>query len=166
MDLKSHVAISTGLGIAVWGATQSVPAAATTLAVGVLIDTDHLLELWRWHAKKDHRHFYVLLHAWEYFALLALIYSLGLSHPVFLGALVGYGGHMIADSLKNHLHPLGYLLTYRLANGFKIEKIAPDKSDFSLESVYKTMPLGRFIVPIVLTIMTVLAGIGQREERQ
>ena len=166
MDIKAHAVISAGLGAAVWGATQSVPAAVTTLAVGVLMDGDHLVELYYWYAKEDRRGFYVLLHGWEYFAILVLLYSLVFTHPVLLGVLVGYGGHVIVDSLSNRIHPLGYFLTFRIVRRFDIQVMIRSKPTFSLENTYTRIPFGRYIVPPILRVAIALAQRGRVKEKR
>jgi len=157
MDTKGHALLSAGLGTVVWGATQSVPAAITTFSVGVFLDGDHLIELYNWYGRNDRKHWYVILHSWEYFVLMACVYAFGITHPILLGFIVGHGSHLITDSIANNkVHRLGYFLTFRLANRFDIGVLVPSKTDFSIENIYTRLPFGRYLIPIALTVSTTL----------
>ena len=105
--------ISLGIGGGVWAATESPLALPVAIATGVLIDTDHALDFFNWYVKRDQRYFLVLFHAWEYSAIGLGLMSALWYHPLFLAALMGHLGHLIADQLMNSLHPMAYSIGYR-----------------------------------------------------
>ena len=163
MDTKGHALVSAALATAVWGTTQSIPAAITTFGVGVFLDGDHVVELYNWYGRNDRKRWYVLLHSWEYFVLMACVYAFGFTHPILLGFIVGHGSHLITDIITNNkVHRLGYFLTFRLANRFAISVLAPTKTDFSIENIYTRIPFGRYLIPVTLNISATLVTLFRR----
>ena len=61
-----HTIVSSAVAGGVYLATKSPGAAGITVGVGVLLDLDHLFDLFRWYAKPNQSKVYVPLHAWEY----------------------------------------------------------------------------------------------------
>ena len=163
MDTKGHAVLSAALGTVVWGTTQSVPAAIATFSVGVFLDADHIVELYNWYGKNNRKRWYVILHSWEYFVLMACIYAFGFTHPILLGLIVGHGSHLISDSIVNNsVHKLGYFLTFRFANRFDISVLVPTKTDFSIENIYTRLPFGRHLIPVALNMTTTLVTLFRR----
>jgi hypothetical protein len=158
VNFTSHLILSAGLGAVVWRATDSPTAAVTTAACGVFTDVDHVIEFWNWFVKERKDSFYVVFHAWEYFAILALVFAFGPKSPLLLGAIVGYGSHMITDAAFNNFHPLGYFITYRMTHRFSLRRVKPYGFAPSLERVNQAIPLGRFYMPLLVRICRNVAG--------
>jgi len=128
MGPVGHASVSTVVGGGVWAATGSLQAGVFTLAVGVLMDADHLYDYYQWYIKKRPEKIFVLLHAWEYsiagLAVLAAVFY----HPLFLAVVAAHLSHVITDHLHNHLSPLGYSIIYRIVKKFDASVIAPQHS--------------------------------------
>jgi len=105
MKPAGHIAISTAIGLTVAVTTDTPWALATTLATGVMIDTDHALDYYHWYVRRNTDRVFYLLHGWEYAVMLAVV-GLALSwHPLAVGAFLGYLSHIVADQLANrHIH--------------------------------------------------------------
>jgi hypothetical protein len=98
-----------------------------TLAIGVLMDADHIYDYYQWYIKRRPDKIFVLLHAWEYsiagMAVLAVFH-----HPLFLAAVAAHLSHVITDHLHNQMSPLGYSIIYRIIHRFDASVIAPRHS--------------------------------------
>lgn len=127
MGPVGHTVISTGIGAGVWAATGSVAAGGAALAVGVLVDVDHLVDLYQSWIRRRPNQVLVLLHGWEYSIAGLITLGLVFYHPVFLGLVLGHLGHVVTDHFHNRLTPLGYSIIYRAWVGFDAEKIAPGR---------------------------------------
>ena len=118
-----HAAVSAAVGGVAWAATGEPAAFAASMAVGVLIDVDHLLDFYNWYRRRDRRHLLVLLHAWEY-SLAGLVALLaGLTDPLLVGALLGHAAHLAGDQVANPVRPMGYFLLYRLRHRFLRDRL-------------------------------------------
>ncbi len=143
-----HAGISTVVGGGVWAATRSPEAGALTLAVGVLMDVDHVFDYYHWYIRRRQDKIYVLLHAWEYsIAGLALLASV-FYHPLFLAAVAAHLSHVITDHLYNHMAPLGYSIVYRIVKRFDASVIAPRHSPTgAYRQLLKVLPFGNRLEP-------------------
>ena len=66
MGPVGHSAISTVIGASVWGVTGSPLAGAVAAGVGVLVDADHLVDLYQSCIRLKPNLVVVPLHGWEY----------------------------------------------------------------------------------------------------
>ena len=116
--------LSTGAGVAVWTISGEPLAAPATLAAGLLIDADHLLDqAWRFYLRRRPAALLVL-HAWEWLAAL-LVASILLSFPWWMAAIsVGYSLHLLTDQAFNHTRPWGYSLLYMAWHRFEVERFS------------------------------------------
>jgi hypothetical protein len=128
MGPVGHTVISTAIGASVWGVTGSLAAGAAALAVGVLIDADHLIDLHRSWIKGRPDKVLVLAHGWEYSIIGLVFLGLIFYQPIVLGAVLGHLGHVATDHFHNRLTPLGYFIIYRIWVRFDVEKIAPGRN--------------------------------------
>ena len=104
---------------------------------GVLVDFDHLIDYFLTFGFRFNLHYflkgyqflksekiYILFHAWEYVGILIITYYLltirrRITLAVFVLALsLGLGGHLIIDTIINHIKPQTYSITYRIINNF------------------------------------------------
>ena len=119
-----HALVSSAVGVGVWAVTGSPAAAGVTVAVGVLMDADHVYDYYQRYARGIDGKLYVPLHAWEY-SLVGLVFmTLGLDHPMFLGAVLAHLAHVGSDHWHNGLGRFSYSITYRAIKGFDFESIA------------------------------------------
>lgn len=134
-----HFAASSLIAGVSYLATQSPPIAASTFAIGFLIDADHLFDYSiycvqkrRWLKLKELlnlSHYppptkiYIPLHAYE---LLLLIWAAALYFLAFPWALwlsFSMGMHLLMDYLAYRPHPLCYSLIFRMTRGFDHERV-------------------------------------------
>ena len=123
MGPVGHVLVSSAVGGGIWAATGSPAAAGLTVAVGVLMDADHLYDYYQRYARGKYGKIYVPLHAWEYSLVALGLIALGLNHPIFLGAVLAHLTHVGSDHWHNGLKGLGYSITYRAIKGFNSDSI-------------------------------------------
>ena len=123
------------------------------VAAGVLIDSDHVLDYYRWYVNTDRRQVFVLFHGWEY-AIAGAALGLTLAyHPLLLAALLGYVGHLVGDQLANKpIHPLAYSIGYRAYRGFNRSKLFRDSSATFSEAMNESIPLWGLIEPRLLSM--------------
>ncbi len=127
MGPVGHAAISTVVGASVWGVTGSPLAGGVTAGVGVLVDVDHLVDLYQsWIRGKTHL-VIVPFHGWEYSIAALLVLCFAFYHPVFLAVIIGHLSHVATDHFHNRLTPLGYFVLYRAWVRFDAHKIAPGR---------------------------------------
>ena len=127
MGPVGHSAISTVVGASVWGITGSPLAGAVAAGVGVLVDADHLVDLYQSSFRLKPNLVVVPLHGWEYSMAGMLVLCFAFYHPVFLAAIIGHLSHVATDHFHNRLTPLGYFVLYRAWLRFDARKIAPER---------------------------------------
>ena len=153
MGPLGHTVVSLGIGAGVWGATGSALAVPASMATGVLIDADHVLDSYITYVKKDRRRVFVLFHAWEY-AILGLAMVIGVwQHSVLLAGVLGYLGHLVGDQIANRpTHPLAYSIIYRMRSGFERSRLFQEAPDTLSQLLHGTIPLWRVIEPRLLDL--------------
>ena len=119
---------------------MAVPVAVAT---GVLIDSDHVTDVFYPVFMRPRRHMLRLFHAWEYtaagFIALAFWY-----HPILLAATLGHLSHMVLDQVTNEVRPLAYSLVYRIRHRFARTELGNKWSeDSALRRRSPTPPWGR-----------------------
>lgn len=127
MGPVGHTVISTAIGASVWWVTGSPAAGGAALAFGVLIDADHLFDLYQSWIRRQPDKVYVLLHGWEYSIIGLLVLGLVFSQPILLGVVLGHLGHVATDHFHNRISPWAYFIIYRAWVRFDAEKIAPGR---------------------------------------
>ena len=113
-----HTAVSGGVAGIVLATTGSTPAAGLTLAVGVLLDLDHLYDFYQWYVRRRADKIHILLHAWEYSIMGLVVLGWFFYHPLVLAVVVAQLSHVATDHLRNRLSLFGYSITYRVIKGF------------------------------------------------
>ncbi len=143
-----HIAVSVGVGAAVWAGTGSPLAVPVAAATGVLTDVDHVIDYFNLFVRRDDRRVFVVFHAWEY-SLLSILIVLGVwYHPLLLAAALGHLGHVTAGHLANRpAHPLAYSIAYRTAAGFDWRRLFGEPPASFLDSMGGKIPMWRYIEP-------------------
>ncbi len=95
------------------------------VAVGVLTDVDHLIDVFDGEDEGRPRHMLRPFHAWEFTALGVFALFAYFSNPLFLAALLGYISHMALDEVGNTTNSLAYFITYRAFVKFKRRRLTP-----------------------------------------
>ncbi len=164
MDTKGHIVVSGVLSLLVGFLTKSIWGGVVTFLAGVLLDLDHLLELYLWYVKGNKKRKFVFLHAWEILVILFLVflilYGLNFSNILFatdkavlLGIMIGYGSHILLDSIFNKVHPLGYFIIFRVINRFDSKIMNPSDIERDFTDLYSKFPFAYLIIPLTLKIM-------------
>ena len=131
-----HVIASCIISSLVWIFFKSFACAAVSFASGILIDKDHLIDYYISHgftlkarAVYDSclhmrlKRLYLIFHSYELIAIFwAAIYVFSLSN-IWKAAAIGFTQHLIIDQFTNPIKRPGYLLAYRIVNGFKTDSI-------------------------------------------
>ena len=122
---------------------MAVPAA---VGAGVLNDSDHLLDYYLVYIKKDPRRLYLLFHAWEYAAAVAIFALVAGGHPVLLAAAAGHAGHLLADLIANKpKSALTYSLLYRAAIRFERGRLVRGSPQTLSVALHHSIPLWRHV---------------------
>ena len=138
MKPSYHLAMSSLIAGGSYAATQSPLIAASTIAVGFLIDGDHLFDYAiycfqkrRWPSFWQFYHsscptplrIYVPLHAYELILPIWLIAAFFSALPWAVWLSLSFGGHLLMDYLAYRPHPLCYSLIFRTIRGFSTETV-------------------------------------------
>ena len=125
MKPSEHLVLSGGAGATLWAFTGELWALPVTVGTGVLIDMDHALDF-VWNFALERKAVAVLLlHSWEWLAVLMLLGAwLGFSWWL-LAVMVGYGLHVATDHAFNGGGRWLYSLAFRARHGFQRSRISP-----------------------------------------
>lgn len=136
MSPSVHALVSISGGVILWQGLHSWQAGLASALAGFFIDLDHIVDYVAagrrsWRVKKFldfYRYFnepyvYVPLHVWEAVPILSILAWLGLWPAWLVGLAFGLFHHLLLDQWANGLRLAGYFMSYRLAVGFKSEKI-------------------------------------------
>ena len=128
--------------------TGSPGAGGVAVAVGVLVDLDHLVDYYRWWVRRRPGKVFILFHGWEYSIAAFLVLGLAFYHPVLLAAALGHLSHVMTDHFHNRLAPMGYFIVYRAWFRFERSKIAPGMHpEHSFQSLPDMFPMKRLWEP-------------------
>jgi len=107
--------------------------------VGILVDLDHFFEYiketgWNVNLRQffhysygiKYERFYLLLHAYEYLFLIAIIIVISDYNRLIIAAAIGYIQHLIFDQITNPVKPLAYFISYRFKNRFSKQSLFKD----------------------------------------
>jgi hypothetical protein len=135
MKLEHHIAVSVPVSLGVFYFTRSIFYFLFSLAIGVLVDIDHIFDYIAEEKKFDLKHLfiksylgdfkkiYLFFHAYEYVPL-AIFLGYYFKNMTFAFVFViSYLIHLIFDQFSNRTKPLGYFLIYRIFVKFEMKKI-------------------------------------------
>ena len=115
-----HLALSAVLGAGVYAATGEPMAVPVTVAVGTLIDVDHVPDYYWTYVLRRRPVGIVALHAWEWMlAWIALDQFLWFPSWLYMAVVFGYGMHLVTDVVFNKAGAAYYSFIYRAATGFR-----------------------------------------------
>ncbi len=122
---------------------MAVPVAVAT---GVLIDSDHVTDVFDRTFMGRRRRMVRFFHAWEYTA--AGFIALGIwYHPILLAATLGHLSHLVLDQVTNEVRPLAYSLIYRIRHRFARKELGSTQSEDSSMPRRSATPLWGRIEP-------------------
>jgi hypothetical protein len=139
MKTSVHISASALLAVAVYAYSRSAPEAASCLVGGVLIDLDHVVDFhlfsgerftlanfFSWYNEDRWRKITLVFHSYELFVILCAV-AYYLDSAVLRGMVWGAGLHLLLDQLANpgrvRLSPWFYLMGYRIAKGFRRDRL-------------------------------------------
>lgn len=132
---KWHILISAILSLMIFRATGSFYAAAACFIAGTMIDIDHVLDYYLYSGRltfdiSEISGFYprygkvfVFLHSYELLLAGAVVAYLLQAQVLFMGAAVGFVGHLLLDTARYEMKPQSYFLAYRAFCGFRLERL-------------------------------------------
>ena len=116
------------------------------VATGVLIDSDHVTDVFGPEFMGPRPHMVRFFHAWEYTA--AGFIALGFwYHPIILAAVLGHLSHMVFDQVTNQVRPLAYSLLYRVRHKFARKELSQRRPEDSSLPPRSPTPLWGRIEP-------------------
>lgn len=131
MKVSQHIAVSLPVAGGVYAVSGSWQMAAASVAGGVLVDVDHLLDYFIEYGahfsiknffssfpEGRYRRIFIPLHGWEWIVVGTVLAWLTGWNVWIVGFMIGFCHHMLTDQLMNSASPLGYSLVWRLATGF------------------------------------------------
>ena len=108
-----HALFAGAAGTVVWALLDSPEAVPIAVATGVLVDADHVFEVFAPRSAKFSGLTLRFLHGWEYGIIsLALVLAIGLE-PLFMAAVLGHLSHLLLDQISNKKHLLYYFVVFR-----------------------------------------------------
>ncbi len=108
-----HALFAGAAGTAVWALSDSPEAVPVAMVTAVLVDADHVFEVFAPRSAKFSGLRLRFLHGWEYGVIsFALLLVMGLE-PIFMAAVLGYLSHLILDQISNRRHLLYYFVVFR-----------------------------------------------------
>ena len=136
MKLQHHIASSTLVAGIVYLFFKSWNMALMCLLSGVLIDIDHVYD----HIREfglpfKVQHFFCALynnelrqrtlvfHSWEVMFLLGIVAWLTSWNPWITGVLIGFGHHLVLDTLYYRERLLAFSFLWRLKNNFEFKEV-------------------------------------------
>ena len=122
---------------------MAVPVAVAT---GVLIDSDHVTDVFDHEFMGPGRHMVRVFHAWEYTAAGFIVLGFWY-HPILLAATLGHLSHMVLDQATNEVRPLAYSLIYRIRHRFARTELGSNRSENSSPPRLSPTPLWGRIEP-------------------
>ena len=136
MRASLHGAVSLAGALGLWSVTGSLPAALWSVAGGVAIDLDHVLEyvlsrpsrwtpggFFRFWAAYPLERIYLVFHGAEYILVLGALAAWHVAPAVTGGLAFGLAHHLLCDQACNGVRAGGYSLLARAAWGFRSRRI-------------------------------------------
>lgn len=123
-----------------------------TVGVGVLMDVDHIPEVYRrWVLDRPLKVWFVL-HAYEWLPLAVVACWLTRWSPLAIGASLGFLGHLVSDHLANRVHPMAYFIAYRAKVGFDGRHLIRGDDTITMRW-FLTLPLvGRYLLALLMWV--------------
>ena len=132
---KWHILISAALSLLIFRATGSFYASAACFIAGTVIDVDHVLDYYLYSGRlslsvSEISGFYprfgkvfVFLHSYELLIAGAVVAYFLQAQVLFMGAAVGFVGHLLLDTAGYEMKAQSYFLSYRVFCGFRVERL-------------------------------------------
>lgn len=132
---KWHILTSAVLSVIIFKVTGSFSAAVVCFAAGTVIDIDHVLDYYLYSGRlslsvPEISGFYpqfgkvfVFLHSYELLLAGAVVAYLLQAQVLFMGAVVGFMGHLLLDTAGYEMKALSYFPVYRVFCGFRVERL-------------------------------------------
>lgn len=123
-----------------------------TIGVGVLMDIDHIPEVYRRWVLDRPLKVWCVLHAYEWLPLAVLACWLTGWNPLAIGATLGFLGHLVSDHLANRLHPLAYCIIYRAKVGFDARHLLRGDDRLTMRWFLSLPLVGRYLLALLMWV--------------
>ncbi len=108
-----HALFAGAAGTVVWALSDSPEAVPVAMITAVLVDADHVFEVFAPRSARFSGLTFRFLHGWEYGIIsFAILLAIGLE-PLFMAAVLGYLSHLFLDQISNRKHLLYYFVVFR-----------------------------------------------------
>lgn len=138
MRLEHHVVISVGVSTTIWLVTKSWPMTAASLAMGIFMDGDHVVDyvrefgvrlnmkkLFEASYQRTFKRSWLVLHAWEWLPFVIAAAWGSRWNPWVVGLALGWFQHLLADQLINTPNPWAYSILWRWRHDFDHQRAFP-----------------------------------------
>jgi hypothetical protein len=138
MKLHHHTAVSLSISGILYLIFKSWELSIVSFLSGILIDLDHIFDVVREHGwsikiadffrichKGQFNRIFLLLHGWEWIALLGTASWFSRWNPWITGVFIGFTQHMILDNLHNGTNIWCYSILWRWKKDFDFNTIFP-----------------------------------------
>jgi len=149
MQPPGHLLVSIGVGVAIYGLTNSATASAAAAGLGVLIDLDHLFDYLLWASSRSRDKLYLWLHSYELLLPLFLWWIRPEGNALALGLLLGAATHLLTDQLTNRVGPFTYFVVYRMAKGFRMSCLVSFTAEDAFQRLFGIPLIGHVLVALI-----------------
>lgn len=123
MMARRHFVMSLGLGLVGWQWSKLPATLPLAVALGTLVDLDHLTDYAWYFCTGEHR-LILPLHGYEMMIPLLLAAKQYLGRRAAIVLVSSYGLHLLSDEMENCTKLGAYLLTWRIAKRFHFEALS------------------------------------------
>ena len=132
---KWHIFTSAILSLVMFRISGSFHASLACFIAGTIIDIDHVLDYYLYSGRLTFNvskisGFYsrygkviILLHSYELLLIGAVFAYFLQAHVLFIGAAIGFVGHLLMDTAGYGMKAQSYFLSYRVYCGFGLERL-------------------------------------------
>jgi len=120
-----HAVMSLGVGLLGWWWSRSPAALPASLAVGTLVDLDHIAD-YAWYVLRNEHRLILPLHGYELAFPLWWAANRFLGRRAAIAIVTSYALHLLSDELENCTKPGACSLTWRMVKGFRLEALSRD----------------------------------------
>ena len=123
-----HALFAGAAGTVVWALSDSPEAVPVAMVTAVLVDADHVFEVFAPRIARSSGLTFRFLHGWEYGIIsFALLLVIGLE-PLFMAAVLGYLSHLFLDQISNRKHILYYFVVFRALRQLRRRRAARESN--------------------------------------
>jgi hypothetical protein len=120
-----HAQVSFSIGLIGWWWSRSSIVLPASLAVGTLVDMDHVTD-YAWYAVRGEHRLILPFHGYELAYVLWRTARRLAGQRAAVAIVASYVVHLVSDDLQNRTKPGAYWLVWRVINRFRLDKLSRD----------------------------------------